>query len=347
MHLVGEVVALTLMITCPTHPGSPNRSGSISITRPWFVYMGSLASRRKIAKKILLFMLLAMGASAQSNTKAQPGLNLTFKADTKLVVLHTTVIDKGHHFVTELPGSAFKVYEDNVLQEIKIFQREDVPVSLGILVDNSGSMRDKRQEVNAAALNFVKASNPKDEVFIVNFNDEAFLDSDFTGDITRLQDALQRIDARGGTALYDATTMSLDHLRKKAKWDKQVLLIITDGEDNASLIELERLVRRLEATETVLYAVGLLGESDRSAAKRATRAIRHIVRATGGAAFFPESVGEVNSIVQQIAQDIRNQYILAYSPNQSGTRGFRRVKVVLSRKLTKKLTVRHRPGYYF
>ena len=184
-------------------------------------------------------------------------------------------------------------------------------------------------------------------MFIVNFHDEAFLDTDFTRDVLRLQDALQRIDSRGGTALYDAIGMSLDHLKDKAKWDKQVLLIVTDGEDNASVVELEELVRRLQETDTVIYAVGLLSEEDHGSAKRATRAIRHVVRATGGAAFFPKSVDEVNAITQQIAQDIRNQYILAYSPAQGGGSGFRRVKVVLSGKKTRRLRVRHRPGYYF
>jgi len=335
------------MTTRAINSGPLDRSEISPGVITWLIRIESHTSAGKILKKLILVVLVATSVFAQQNSKAQSDFGLTFTADTKLVVLHTTVIDKGHHFVTELPKSAFKVYEDNIIQDITIFRREDVPVSLGILVDNSGSMRDKRQEVNAAAVNFVKASNLKDEVFIVNFNDKAFLDSDFTSDISRLQDALQRIDARGGTALYDATNMSLDYLHKKAKWDKQVLLIITDGEDNASRMELEQLVRRLEGTETVLYAVGLLGEGDRNSAKRATRAVRHIVRATGGAAFFPESVSEVNLIVQQIAQDIRNQYILAYSPNQNGVRGFRRVKVVLSRKLTRKLTIRHRPGYYF
>ncbi len=295
----------------------------------------------------LLTISAGLAGGQPTGKKSQSDPELTFKADTKLVVLHTSVLDKEQHFVTDLTQGAFKVYEEDVLQNLKIFRREDVPVSLGILVDNSGSMRDKRQQVNAAAVNFVKASNPKDEVFIVNFNDEAFLDSDFTSDVLRLQDALQRIDSRGGTALYDATGMSLDHLKEKAKWDKQVLLIITDGEDNASMAELEELVRRLQETDTVIYAVGLLSEEDRGSAKRATRAIRHVVRATGGAAFFPKSVDEVNAITQQIAQDIRNQYILAYSPAQGGGSGFRRVKVVLSGKKTRRLRVRHRPGYYF
>ncbi len=309
---------------------------------------GTIAVLSRLARRSVLCVLstaLAVAQPAGKESGADPGL--TFKADTKLVVLHTSVIDKEEHFVTDLPQGAFKVYEEDVLQNLKIFRREDVPVSLGILVDNSGSMRDKRRQVNAAAVNFVKASNPKDEVFIVNFNDEAFLDSDFTSDVLRLQDALQRIDSRGGTALYDATGMSLDHLKDKAKWDKQVLLIVTDGEDNASIVELETLVRRLQETDTVIYAVGLLSAEDRGSAKRATRAVRHLVRATGGKAFFPKSVDEVNAITQQIAQDIRNQYILAYSPTQGGAAGFRKVKVVLSGKRTRRLRVRHRPGYYF
>ena len=320
--------------------------------RPRFRAMGStresIADLPRLVRYIALLVLSAVLVGAQSTGKrSQSNAGLTFKAGTKLVVLHTSVLDKEQHFVTDLTQGAFKVYEEDVLQNLKVFRREDVPVSLGILVDNSGSMRDKRQQVNAAAVNFVKASNPKDEVFIVNFNDEAFLDTDFTSDVLRLQDALQRIDSRGGTALYDATGMSLDHLKDKARWDKQVLLIVTDGEDNASVMELEELVRRLQETDTVIYAVGLLSEEDRGSAKRATRAIRHVVRATGGAAFFPKSVDEVNAITQQIAQDIRNQYILAYSPAQGGASGFRRVKVVLSGKKTKRLRVRHRPGYYF
>ena len=131
------------------------------------------------------------------------------------------------------------MYEDEVLQSLTLFRREDVPVSLGILVDNSGSMRDKRRKVNAAALSFVKASNPQDEVFIVNFNDEAFLDSPFTADLPRLQDGLQRIDSRGGTALYDAVSMSLDYMEEEAERDKRALLVISDGEDNANSSNLE------------------------------------------------------------------------------------------------------------
>ena len=311
-------------------------------------------ARRFPPTRLLLAVALCLSASslqsaAQSRVASvrQDDPGLVFRAGTKLVVLHTTVLDKQGHFVTDLPQSTFKVYEDNVPQTLKKFLREDIPVSLGILVDNSGSMRDKRQSVNAAALDFVKASNPDDEVFIVNFNDEAFLDSPFTGDLLRLQDALQRIDSRGGTALYDAISMSLDYLKEKAKWDKRVLVIVTDGVDNASRPSktLEKLVRVLQGKETVIYAVGLLSEEEPRDAKRAARAVRHIVRATGGAAFFPKTLYEVHAIAQQIAQDIRNQYVLAYTPQDTLRTGFRSVKVVLSGK-TKRLRVRHRPGYY-
>ncbi len=309
----------------------------------------SKASRRtaRLAAALCLAVLTVSAQPAAKPADADdPGL--IFKTSTKEVVMHTAVLDSREHFVTDLPQSAFKVYEEDVLQELKYFRREDVPVSLGILVDNSGSMRDKRRQVNTAAVDFVKASNPKDEAFIVNFNDEGFLDSPFTSDVLRLQDALQRIDARGGTALYDAVGMSLDYLKEKAKWDKRVLLIVTDGEDNASVLDLERLVRRLQEGDTVIYAVGLLSEQDNRSAKRATRAIKNIVKSTGGAAFFPKSVDEVHAIAQKVAEDIRSQYILAYTPAASAAGAtFRRVKVVLSGKSAKRLEVRHRPGYYY
>ncbi|MDA1314250.1 MAG: VWA domain-containing protein [Acidobacteria bacterium] len=308
----------------------------------------SFSWRAKLALGILTGCLAAGVLWAQNEPaplRQEGDEDLVIRSETRLVVLHTTVSDKNNLLMTDLLEDSFRVFENDQLQTLKLFRREDVPVSLGILVDNSGSMLDKRLKVNTAALDFVKASNPEDEVFIVNFNDEAFLDTPFTADLPRLQDGLQRIDSRGGTALYDAVGMSLDHLEDEAKQDKRVLLIITDGEDNASRSTLERLVRRLQETDTVIYAVGLLSEEDRRSAKRAQRAIRAIVRETGGAAFFPDSVDEVHAITQQVARDIRNQYILAYSPADSAAAGFRRVRIELTGK-AKRYKVRHRPGYY-
>jgi len=297
---------------------------------------------RSAAWLSLVVLFLPVLAQAQGSG---PDTGVVIRSDTRLVVLHTTVQDRQNRPIADLTESAFAVFEDGVKQELKLFRREDVPVSLGILVDNSGSMRDKRLKVNAAALDFVKASNPLDEVFIVNFNDEAFRDSEFTSNLERLQDALQRIDARGGTALYDAVSASLDYLSEQAKWDKKVLLVISDGEDNASITTLERLVRRLQETDTVVFAVGLLSEEDRRSARRAQRAIRHIVEATGGAAYFPEGVDDVHAITQQVAHDIRNQYILGYTPTEGKPAGYRQVRVELSGK-ARRYKARHRPGYY-
>jgi VWFA-related protein len=270
---------------------------------------------------------------------------VVFQGGTERVVLHTTVVDKNDHIVTNLVREDFKVLEDDVPQQILDFVQEDVPVSLGILVDNSGSMLDKRRKVSAAALDFVKASNPRDEVFIVNFNDEPFLDAPFTKNQERMQDALQRIDSRRGTALYDATSSSLDYLEKDGKQDKKVLLIITDGEDNASQGSLEKLVRRLQGSNTIIFAIGLLSEEDRRSAKRAERAIRHITRATGGASYFPDSADDVHALTQQIAHAIRNQYVVVYRPDENKEPGFRRVRVALEGK-ARRYDVRHRPGYY-
>ncbi len=307
-----------------------------------------------------LFRLAATAILATIPALAQPGAEVArsnvqetttdpvFRADTTEVVLHVTVADKKDRLVTNLKKSDFEVYEDGQRVPLKIFRQEDVPVSVGILVDNSGSMRDKRLRVNAAAVEFVRDSNPDDEVFIVNFNDEAYLDSPFTNDVGKLQDALQRIDSRGGTALYDAARMSLDHLNDKAKHDKRVLLIITDGEDNASRTELEMLVRELQemdANQTQIYAIGLLGEEEKRSAKRAERAIKYITRATGGPAYFPETVDEVKALTHQIALDIRNQYTVVYTPPEGKPSGFRQIKVELVGD-AKKNSVRHRPGYY-
>ena len=194
------------------------------------------------------------------------------------MVCHATVVDKNGHLVTNLPQDAFTVYENGVLQPIKIFRREDVPVSMGLIIDNSGSMRDKRAKVEAAALALVKDSNPDDEVFIVNFNDEAFLDNPhgkaFTNDIKEMEEALTRIDSRGGTAMRDAIRMSIDHLKEKAHKDKKVLVVVTDGNDNASVVSLENLVKASQQSEVLIYGVGLLGEEERREAQRAQRALK-------------------------------------------------------------------------
>src|ERR1700693_1988943 len=211
---------------------------------------------------------------------------LTIRVDTRVVVCNTTVIDKNGHLVTDLPKEAFTVYENGVQQPIAKFKREDVPVSVGLIIDNSGSMRTKRAGVEAASLALVKDSNPEDEEFVVNFNEEPYLDlphgKNFTNDIKELEEALTRIDSRGGTAMRDAIRVSIDHLKENAHKDKRVLVVVTDGVDNASMISLENLVRAAQQSEVLIYAVGLLSEEDRRDASRARRELNALVEATGG-----------------------------------------------------------------
>ena len=286
--------------------------------------------------------------SASSNQQQTVDQNGTYviRKDVDEVLLHATVIDNKQHMVTDLTRNDFTVFEDGKPQTIISFHHEDIPVSMGILIDNSGSMREKRDKVNHAALNLVRSSNPDDEVFVVNFNDEYYLDQDFTNDLLKLKEALDKIDAKGGTALYEAVVASADHLAKDARRERKVLFVVTDGEDNASRESLEEAVKQLQDENgPSVYAIGLLGDEEHP--HRAKRALEIIAQRTGGIAFFPRTLDEVNEITNQIAHDIRNQYTIGYKPtNPKSTGGFRQIKVEAKAKGHGKLTVRTKSGYY-
>jgi len=269
-----------------------------------------------------------------------------FRKDVDEVLLHASVIDDKQHIVTTLDRSAFTVLEDGKPQTIISFHHEDIPVSMGILIDNSGSMREKRSKVNQAALNLVRSSNAQDEVFVVNFNDEYYLDQDFTNNLLKLKEALEKIDARGGTALYDAVVASAEHLKLHARLEKKVLFIVTDGEDNASNETLEQAVKHLqEENGPSVYAIGILGDEEHP--KRAKRALDIITQRTGGIAFFPKTLDEVDEISRTVARDIRNQYTIGYHPtNPRGNGGFRQIRVEAKTKGHGKMTVRTKSGYY-
>jgi VWFA-related protein len=215
---------------------------------------------------------------------------------------------------------------------------------MGLLIDDSGSMKGKRARVEAAALALVKASNRQDEVFIVNFNDEAYLDVPFTNDVNKMQQGLARIDARGGTAMRDAANMSIDYIKAKGKKDKKVLIIVTDGNDNASTASLERVVQRAIRSEVLVYAVGLLGDEERHEAAKAKRALKELTTTTGGMVFYPKEVDQVNQIALNIAHDIRSQYTLAYTPQLPDDGSYRQIKVTVD--APGHPVVRTRSGYY-
>lgn len=286
-----------------------------------------------------LFFVLAVVSSPLLAQEA------VFRADTRLVVLHATVVDRSGKLVTNLPRSAFRVYEDGVEQQLKVFRREDVPVSMGIVIDNSGSMRGKRQKVEAAALALVKASNPEDEVFIVNFNDRAYLDVPFTSDLKKLQEGVARIDSSGGTAMRDAIDLSMEALKAKGRKDKKVIVVVTDGNDNLSEITLEELLKKCQQREVLIYSIGLLNDEEPREARQARRALEALAVATGGEAHYPKQVDDVGQFTLEVAHDIRNQYILAYTPSNPALDGsFRQIRVTA--RGGNQPTVRTRNGYY-
>ncbi len=305
--------------------------------------------------------LFLPSASAQDNPIAVPNSQPlppnqdanrqggSIKVDVSLVVLHTTVLDDRGKFVDGLKEENFRVFEDKAEQKLSVFKREDVPVSMGLVIDNSGSMRDKRPRVNEAALTLVQASNPQDESFVVNFNDDYYLDldKDFTSSIPELKEALERIDARGSTALYDAVIGSMDHLRKGRK-DKKVLLVVTDGEDNVSRNSLEKTLREIQKSNVVIYTIGLFSDEDKKNRKKAMRALKDISAASGGISYFPENVDDVHNICDQVARDIRNQYTLGYYPTNTKKDGtFRTVQVdIIPPRGRGKLSARTRNGYF-
>ena len=238
-------------------------------------------------------------SGAQSQTPQEPPNqastnqdNGTFviRKDVDEVLLHATVVDDKGRIVTSLNKNDFTVFEDGKPQTIISFHHEDIPVAMGVLIDNSGSMREKRAKVNQAALNLVRSSNPQDEVFVVNFNDEYYLDQDFTNDLLKLKEALEKIDAKGGTALYEAVVASADHLKRDAKLERKVLFVVTDGEDNASRESLEQAVKQLqEENSPSVYAIGILGDEEHP--KRARRALEIIAQRTGGLGIFSQDAG--------------------------------------------------------
>ncbi len=308
---------------------------------------------------ILLFFAFSSYAQIPVNTPppppptspdaAKPQSGSKIQVDVNLVVLHTTVVDDRGKFVEGLSQDNFRVYEDKAEQKLSVFKREDIPVSMGLVIDNSGSMRDKRPRVNEAAITLVQNSNPQDEAFVVNFNDDFYLDldKDFSSSIPELKEALERIDARGSTALYDALIGSLDHLKKGHK-EKKVLLVVTDGEDNTSRSSLEKTIREIQKTDTVIYTIGLLSQESKRSAKNAKKALSEIAAASGGVAFFPENVADVHAICEQVAHDIRHQYTLGYYPSNAARDGsFRTVRVdVIPPRGKGKLVARTRNGYY-
>jgi VWFA-related protein len=279
--------------------------------------------------------------------KRQDGV-YTMHQDVDEVLLTCAVVDEKGRLVKDLNRNDFHIWEDGVPQTTTSFIHQDQPVSLGIVVDNSGSMLDKRAAVNAAALNLLRASNPLDSTFIVNFSDRAFLDQGFTSDIGALNRGLSHFDSKGTTAMYDAVAASADELARHGKLPKQVLLVITDGADNASRLQLEQAIQRVQGLGgPVVYTIGLLFDTEKDESDRARSALERLSAETGGIAYFPRSLEDVDSIATEVAHDIRDQYTIGYrSSKPASIEGYRVVRVEANVPRHGKLIVRTRKGYF-
>ncbi|HEX9714577.1 MAG TPA: VWA domain-containing protein [Desulfurivibrionaceae bacterium] len=295
---------------------------------------------------LILLLVLPSFARPPADGPSQADQD-TIRVDVDLVVVHATVRNHQGILVSGLGQEEFQVFEDGVPQEIKIFSREDTPVTVGLVVDNSGSMKSKRARVVAAALAFVRSSHPEDQMFVVNFNENVSFglpdNTPFTDNEDQLRVALSGVKADGMTALYDAIAAALAHL-KKGKQDKKVLIVVSDGADNASQHTVAQIMAMAGQSDAIIYTLGLFEPDDPD---RNPGVLKRLARATGGEAFLPGSVQHVVPICEQIARDIRNQYTIAYVPTnrkQDGT--YRAIRVKAGTPDRERLSVRTRAGYY-
>jgi len=261
-----------------------------------------------------------------------------------LVVLPVTVRDRKGGFATDLSQENFEVFEDGVRQSIRLFRHEDIPVTVGLVVDHSGSMHNKISDVLTAAQVFVGTSNPEDQMFVVNFNERVTLGLPpaipFTDRVGEIESAVFNAPVTGETALYDALGVALDRL-KTGNREKKVLVVISDGGDNASLATLPQILKKAEESSAIMYTIGIFDQDDPD---QNAGVLRRLAKETGGEAFFPAQFGEAVAICKDIARDIRHQYTLGYVSGNTKSGGQRTVRVV-AKSPGKDLMVRTRPGY--
>jgi Ca-activated chloride channel homolog len=292
---------------------------------------------------------IALSFWSKENPQEQPSQanQFTIKSNVNVVLLHTTVRDRDGNLVGQLKKDNFQIYEDGALQQIQSFSREDVPVTVGLVVDNSGSMIPKRPEVIAAALAFVRSSNSQDQMFVVNFNERVSFglprSMPFTDQPDQLNLAFSRTATTGKTALYDAISDAVEHLTL-GKHDKKALIVVSDGGDNASRHTLSETMALAIKSDAMIYTIGLFGLDDPD---RNPRVLKELAKATGGDAFFPETTKDVRTICERIAQEIRNQYTVTYvSTNTKQDGSFRKIAVKVKAPGFAHLKVRARSGYY-
>ena len=294
----------------------------------------------------------AENRAAVDDSDELPEFRIGVKVD--LVSLYASVVDKDNHFISGLERSRFRVFEDGVEQKIESFAQEDVPISMGIVLDLSGSMLDKIWQVNRAALAFIQAGNPGDELFLIGFNDRVELLQDYTGDIDEISDALENTVVAGGTHLYDAVYLGVEKAQAGSR-SKKALVVITDGDDKASYYSLKELISKIRESNVQVFCVGLLDDMPKkgifsrwsnSEEKKYHDALASISEETGGNAFFLRESTGIRGIVDEIARDLRGQYSIGYFSSNTARDGtYRTVKIELTGNKTGGMKIRHRRGY--
>jgi Ca-activated chloride channel homolog len=289
-------------------------------------------------------ILLAAGLGLAQVEPAPPEGAFRISADVERVVLPVTVVDRQDRIVSSLSRECFQVYDDGRLQAVHDFFYRDVPLTVGLVMDSSTSMMPKRASAILAALSFVRLSNPEDQAFVVNFNEQVSfgLSDTFSADAKRLGDAFLKLPCQGKTALYDAVVAAIEHLSGGTR-DKKALIVVSDGGDNASRHRLRETIEALERSEAIVYTIGLYDADDPD---RNPGVLKQLARPTGGEAFFPESPHALPEILAHVARVLRSQYTITYEPTAGAHDGrFHRIRVIANSPDGRRLAVRTRAGY--
>jgi Ca-activated chloride channel homolog len=300
-------------------------------------------------RSLMLLTLISLSAGVPALARLQQsrgGGQYTIAVDVDLVVFNVTVTDGRGRHVSGLKAGDFRVLEGNRLQAITLFEAEDVPASIGLIIDNSGSMSDKRADVAKAALAFARSSNSEDEMFVVNFNEKAYLalppSVEFTNDVNKIHSALLQTAPAGLTALYDALALGIEHLKTGTR-DRKALVVLSDGGDNASRLRLDEVLQIAQRSSATIYTIGIYDTTDLD---RNPRALRKIAVSSGGRAYFPHSLDDLEQVWRDIAGALRSQYTIGYHSSDSNRDGmFRKVRITVSRDGAQSLRVITRDGY--
>jgi Ca-activated chloride channel family protein len=297
---------------------------------------------------LVLFYSLTATAFSQSQQSTPPNqaASATISVNSDLVAIPVRVTDSNGNVVSGLTLQDFSVFEDGRLQKLTLFQQEDAPVTVGLVVDHSRSMGPKLAEVTAAVLAFAHSSNPQDEMFVVDFNDDVWLQilggKPFTHSADDLEKEIAAVSARGRTALYDAVAEGLNHLRF-GHCEKKALIIVSDGGDNASHQKFSQVLGLAQRSQVLIYSIILQGDDQ----EENPGILRRLSKSTGGISYSPSSTETIASISTLIARDLRDQYTLGFAPERpTSNASFRKIQVKVSAAGRGKLLVRYRPGYF-